>query len=190
MRIVSRRKRIACYVAGSLLVLLCLLGAARFTTVLPPSYAQTGVPDFLGTCRAHDTDTPDRKATDGLASSLSRTMTTPGVTTAKGLGDGQFHLGNRITDTGNIDSTGTGGASGVTSIDTPASFPTLNENEAVDLLKQRKLYGSLREAMQSALYKIGPEGFAASGGARSTYHASNRANKLDEYITPSATQII
>jgi hypothetical protein len=69
-------------------------------------------------------------------------------------------------------------------------FPTLEGMDAVERLKERKLYGPLRDAMHGAIYQIERRDAPRLGQNRPTYHASNPRNKLDAYFTPSATQII
>lgn len=69
-------------------------------------------------------------------------------------------------------------------------FPTLDGKNAIEHLKERKQYGSLRDAMSGAIYQIERQDAPGLGEGRPTYRASNPRNRLDAYFTPSATKII
>jgi hypothetical protein len=71
-----------------------------------------------------------------------------------------------------------------------STLPTLEGTEGAEHVKHRKLNGSLREAMQAAIYQVEREDVASPGDAPSTYHAFNPANNLDAYFTPKGTEII
>jgi hypothetical protein len=111
-----------------------------------------------------------------VESFLPPRMLHPDVTSGTSAGDREDRVADRLFKSALTDAVG-------------STFPTLEGTEAVKHVKQRKLYGSLREAMQAAVYQIEREA-AAPGDAPPTYHAFNPANNLDAYFTPEGTQLI